>query len=411
LTIIIISLFRGFYNELLPLNILIFDITNLIFFYFVGRFASVLEKKEQVLSSFFLGIVFYGLIDLFLLHFSTFALGTQSAILFDYENISPTNSIASFFGFQSERIVFPLASFGWGATHLGSIMGITFVASCINLIYIRPHNKETFSKFKFRHVFWFTVHLVSIVVSFWMIILADSRAAFFACIISVLIFLILRILFIKPYSTKLILKNIPSILISFYLFSFFYIYFKDVIAYILETTNLYRGDSTDAFGSRDIIWENILSFFTYFSPDHIIGYGLWGQYSTGLNKLYEPVIFSSLTSNRFTLHSTILQQLIDTGYLGIFVYILLTFLLLKSSATIFFKTITSNFDDPQSYPTIFSSSTNLGVLFYLIMVGASDTVITMERPFSMNIYLVLVMSSLTLVPKNEIILKKIKFFQ
>jgi hypothetical protein len=410
LIINITSLFRGFYNELLPLNSLIFDITNLIFFYFVGRFALVLEKKNEVLSSLFLGIVFYGLIDLFLLHFSTFVLGSQSAILFDYENISPTNSIASFFGFQSERIVFPLASFGWGATHLGSIMGITFVASCINLIYIRLRNKEKFSKykFKFRDVFWFTVHLVSIVVSFWMIILADSRAAFFACIISVLIFLILRILLIKPSSVKLILKNIPSLFISFYLFSFFYMYFKDVLSYILETTNLYRDDSANAFSSRDIIWESILSFFSNFSPDHIIGYGVWGHYATGLNRLYEAVIFKSFTSSRFTLHSTMLQQLIDTGYLGIFVYILLTFLLLKSSATIFFKTINSNFDDPQSYPIIFSSWTNLAVLLYLIIVGSSDNVITMERQFSMNIYLVLVMSSFN--TKNKMNLKKMEFF-
>jgi hypothetical protein len=401
LTINIISCIRSFYNGLLPLNNLFFDITNLIFFYFVGRFALVLEKKNEVISSLFLGILFYGLIDLFLLYFSPFVLGSQSAVLFDNESISSTNSIASSFGFQSERIIFPLASLGWGATHLGSIMGVIFVASCINLIYIRLDNKERFFKYRFRDFSWLTVHLVSIVISFWMIVLADSRAALFACFISVLTFLSLRILFIKPSFVKLLLKHVPNFFISFYLFSFLYMYFKDVLAYILETTNLYRsGSSSSVFSSRDIIWEIVLKFFTDFSPDHIIGYGVWGHYATGINRLYEAVVFKSFTSNRFTLHSTILQQLIDTGYLGIFVYTFLTLLLLKSSTTIFLKTITSNFDDPQSYPTVFSSWTNLGVLFYLIMVGASDTVITMERQFSMNIYLVLVMSSLILVQKR-----------
>jgi hypothetical protein len=177
-------------------------------------------------------------------------------------------------------------------------------------------------------------------------------------------------------------------------------YFKDFLAYILETTNLYRGDNTSAFSYRDIIWDSVLKFLAEFSPEHIIGYGVWGQYVAGINKSYESLLFSNFTSDHFTLHSTILQQLIDTGYLGIFVYISLTFFVLKSSAIMFLKKISYNSNYPQSDLPIFSSVANLGVLFYLIMVGSADPVITIERLFSMNIYIILVMCSLTSVPSN-----------
>ena len=200
---------------------------------------------------------------------------------------------------------------------------------------------------------------------------------------------------------KLLLKYVPLIFISFYLFSFLYVFVKDIIEYTLEITNLYRGNSTDAFSNRGIIWDSVLNLFAadFFSPDHIIGYGMWGQYVSGVNKMYESQLFTSsnLTSNHFSLHSTILQQLIDNGYLGIFVYISLTFLVLKSSKKFFLKTISNNAGYQKSNFSIFFSGANLGVLFYLIMVGAADPVITTERLFSMDIYLMLAINSLTLV--------------
>ena len=396
----IISCIRGFYSGELLVNNLIFNIVNLIFFYLVGQFALVLEKKNKITSSLYLGILFYAVIDVFLLYSSTPLLGFQSETIFDNESAGSINSLATFFGFQSNRVIFPLASFSWGATHLGSIIGIIYVASWISVIYTTLDNKSRFFKHTFKNFFWFAIHFVSIVVSFWIMILADSRAAFFSSFISVSTFLILKFLLIRLSFIKVILKHVPHFFISFYLFNFLYMYFKDFLAYILETTNLYRGDNTSAFSYRDIIWDSVLKFLAEFSPEHIIGYGVWGQYVAGINKSYESLLFSNFTSDHFTLHSTILQQLIDTGYLGIFVYISLTFFVLKSSAIMFLKKISYNSNYPQSDLPIFSSVANLGVLFYLIRVGSADPVITIERLFSMNIYIILVMCSLTSVPSN-----------
>jgi hypothetical protein len=398
LAINIVSCIRSVYSGELLVNHVIFRAIQLIFFYLVGLFALKLQKQDKIISSLYLGILFYGVIDIFLLNSPIFVLRTQSVVLFDNESIGSINSIASLFGFQSERVLFPLASFSWGATHLGSIMGIIYVASCINLIYIRLGNKETISEYVFR----IAVYLVSIVVSFYIIMLSDSRAAFIASVISVLTFLILRLLFIQPSLVKRLLKYIPQFFLSFYLFSFAYAYTKEFLSYILETAHLYRGDNTNTFSSREIIWDSVLKFFSEFSPEHIIGYGVWGQYAAGINRTYEALLFSGYSSNRFSLHSTILQQLIGIGYLGIFVYIFLTLLVLKSSRTIFLKTMFYNSDYPQLNYTIFSSWNNLGVLFYLIIVGASDPVITMERSFSMNIYLVIAMCSLTLLQKQDL---------
>ena len=403
----IVSGIRGFDNGLISLYNLIPAITDLIFFYLVGRFAVVLEKKDKITSSLYSGILFYVIVELFLLYFRVSLPGFLQSTMSSDGNLGSDNSLASFFGFQSDRILFPLASFSWRATHLGSIVGVIFVSSCIHLMYTDLVNNGKSFKSRFRDFFRLAVHCVSIVASFWVIVLADSRAAAFGAFLSVLIFLIIRLSFTLftglSLSKKLLklLNYIPQFIISFYLFSFLFTFVKEFLGHILEITNLYRGNTEDAFTYRDIIWQAAIDFLAEFSPSHIIGYGIWGQYLVGIDKGYQSIVFGA-SNTKHTLHSTILQNLIDTGYLGIFVYISLTFLVLVSSKTIFLKTIYHKPDCPQRDFSIFSSVSNLPVLFYLIMVGASDAVITMERIFSTNIYMVLVMSSLTLVPNYQI---------
>jgi len=393
----IVSCIRGFFNGLIPETVLIFNIINLVFFYLVSRFAVVLEEKEKITSSLFLGILFYCLVEISLFYSPL----SKQLSIFNHENVDSNNALSNLFGFQSERIALPLASFSWGATHSGAIVGTLFVASCISLMYTKPGNNGRFSKPRSRDFFRLAILCLSIAVSFWIIVLADSRAAFLACFVSVLTFLFLRLLLTHSSLIKLLLKYISQIFISLYLFSFLFMYLKDFVAYILEAGAMYRGNNTDTFSNRDIIWRVVIKFFADFSPEHIIGYGIWGQYVTGINKYYESFVFSSSINTYYSLHSTILQNLIDTGYLGIFVYISLTFVVLKSSKTIFFETMCRKSDDPQSDFYIFSSGANFGILFYLIMVGSSDALITMERLFSINIYLVLSMSSLTLVPSRQ----------
>jgi hypothetical protein len=402
----IVSGIRGFDNGLFHLSQLILAITDLIFFYLVGRFAVVLEKKDKIISSLYSGILFYVIVELFLLYFRVSLPGFLQSTISSDGTIGSDNSLSSLFGFQSDRILFPLASFSWGATHLGSIVGVIFVSSCIHLMYTDLVNNGKSFKSRFRNFFRLAVHCVSIVASFWVIVLADSRAAAFGAFLSVLIFLIIRLsftLFGLSLSKKLLklLNYIPQFIISFYLFSFLFMFVKEFLGHILEITNLYRGNTEDAFTYRDIIWQAVIDFLAEFSPFHIIGYGIWGQYVAGIDKVYQSILFGG-SDNKHTLHSTILQNLIDTGYLGIFVYISLTLLVLVSSKTIFLKTMYHKLDCPRRDFSIFSSVSNLSVLFYLIMVGASDSVITMERIFSTNIYMVLVMSSLTLVPNYQI---------
>ena len=391
----IVSCIRGFFNGLIPETALIFNIINLVFFYLVSRFAVVLEEKEKITSSLFLGILFYCLVEISLFYSPL----SKQLSIFNYENVDSNNALSNLFGFQSERIALPLASFSWGATHSGAIVGILFVASCISLMYTKPGNNGRFYKPRSRDFFRLAILCLCIAISFWIIVLADSRAAFLACFVSVLTFLFLRLLLTHSSLIKLLLKYISQIFISFYLFSFLFMYLKDFFAYIIETAGMYRGNNKDTFSNRDIIWEVVIKFFAEFSPDHIIGYGMWGQYVTGINIYYENLLFS--TNTYYSLHSTILQNLIDTGYLGIFVYIYLTFVVLKSSKTIFFETMCRKSDYPQPDFSIFSSGANFGVLFYLIMIGSSDSLITMERLLSINIYLVLAMSSLTLVPSRQ----------
>jgi hypothetical protein len=98
------------------------------------------------------------------------------------------------------------------------------------------------------------------------------------------------------------------------------------------------------------------------------------------------------------LHSTIFQQLIDVGYLGMFIYIVCTFLSMKSLINLI--RVNQRKYGFYSFDDVCAIST-LGVILYLAFVGNFDPVVTQERLFTTNIYFLLLISSLRIIKPNE----------
>jgi hypothetical protein len=82
---------------------------------------------------------------------------------------------------------------------------------------------------------------------------------------------------------------------------------------------------------RPYIWAIILLFLGSFSPTHLIGYGALGQISSGVSARYAP-LFVGGYANPYGLsaHNTVLQAVLDTGYVGAFLQILLFWCLLDT---------------------------------------------------------------------------------
>lgn len=81
-------------------------------------------------------------------------------------------------------------------------------------------------------------------------------------------------------------------------------------------------DSISALSGRPVIWGVILLSLSNFSPVHIIGFGTSGQVASGVNAQYS-FLFASAYANPATAgaHNTILQLVLDVGYLGAVLYL------------------------------------------------------------------------------------------
>ena len=388
----IVSLTRGYFNDFLNANGCISNITSLILFYLIGLIASLADeneffKKEKIFSALYLGIVFYVIVNLYTLY----VLNIQSPIVM----VNSTDQIgegiiAGFLGIEVKRTIFPLAG-SFGVTHFASIVGIVAVESSIKIMFFK--NVDKFSLFEV------VFNYISAIVCFLMLLLLDSRAPFFSMVLVLALFFI--IINLKKSQFLLIINYTPLIFISNCLFPFIFEPLSSFLQPLFQEYGLNRGVSASSFSDREIIWNSVLKFFSMFDPEQIIGYGMWGQYQAGINADYEGILFGNYFNKEtslFTLHSTIFQQLIDIGYLGIFIYIVCTFLSMNSLINLI--RVNQRKYGFYSFDDVCAIST-LGVILYLAFVGNFDPVVTQERLFTTNIYFLLLISSLRIIKPNE----------
>ncbi|MEB3179506.1 MAG: hypothetical protein VKL59_10800 [Nostocaceae cyanobacterium] len=381
---IVISIFsyiRGYYNYFINENGLLSNILNLVFFYIVG--STTLGQnhvniftKEKLFTHLYWGIAFYVILNFFLLY----VLNIQSPFVIINrleEKQLGEGLISRLFGLEFRRTIFPLSA-PFGITHLASIAGIVVVESSVKIMcYIKSNNVSLLNK---------VLKFISAAVCLTMVLILDGRAAFFS-IILVLIFVFI----FKIINLKKIINYTQLMFIYNSFFPFLFNMLSNFIQPFFQEYGLNRGSAASSFSDREIIWNAVLDFFSNFDPEHIIGYGMWGQYPSNLYMEYETLLFGTYFNQEvsfFTLHSTIFQQLINVGYLGIFVYLSLTFFSIKSLVS-----LAKSNDEQLGLDSSFAVS-NLAVMLYLIFVGNFDPVVAQERFFTTSIYLLLVISSL-----------------
>jgi O-antigen ligase len=261
---------------------------------------------------------------------------------------------------------------------IGTLGGYLFV---ISIAYMK-HVADIPSKLKKRLYLYAVTGVI-------VILMSDSRTIFFSALLCI--------------ATMFLLSSVNKLNVIKYtvwIIPFSNVIFMAFLQYTASTSmasTLSRGGGSDiATGnSRKFIYLAANNELADFKPIHMIGYGEYGPYGAGLTKLYmeEKFLMESETEKLLSslTHNTALQAIFDTGYIGLAVYILLL-LITFSQIYKLYKT---------GKPAVL---TICYLLFYIIIMGTSETFFGNYTPF--RNYLFIILTFFIFISYNAYLYKK-----
>lgn len=204
------------------------------------------------------------------------------------------------FGFQIERPTFPLSV---GINTFGIFVGAILILNLIFLIFYRLWDVKRLSSALFVGLFVFILFLL------------DTRSIIFGGFILLLCMLLLKLQVYK-FLKVLFFGSLffPIILV----FASFLIGESDYLETIMRSkSDLLTGNN------RFFIWAFVLEELSSFKFMHLVGYGELGHYGSKLS--YEWMDFFKFSydspEKAASSHNTILQLILDTGYVGLVIYL------------------------------------------------------------------------------------------
>jgi len=273
----------------------------------------------------------------FIFNLTLYSLGFQSPEVL-YVNSTKAVLLNSV-GINLNRALFPTAG---GINSFGTTAGIGLVACFV--ILTMPGSKRVDQ----------IISVFGGLSSFAIIIYTDSRGTL--AYTSLLIFLIL----ILPKMIYGLLRWLPVIapLLPLTLLSVLRLLPETVVSTLSRS-----GSDLTNMSNRLVIWNIVLDELINFKWIHLIGFGYRGQVLSGLSRSYS-FLFTSYTSSEIaSAHNSLLQSVLEVGYLGSFLFIALLFLLMGKLA----QTTQRNRND-------YTPKAMLFVLAYLILSGITEAV-------------------------------------
>lgn len=281
----------------------------LLFFYFgFGRLISngiyAKDNARKIVFFLVLSLALYLAVSMFL-----YLIGIRAKGALDLGS----NILMSFIGLDTGRVFFPLSE---GVVNHGSIAGTVAVMAGVLLVLC---NKPM----------WKLALFFSLILGLITIILVDSRTTVF----NVFLTLVLIFLFSNRNATsylKLLVWLTPCL-------PFLFVFVLNILADIPFFEQFARGSHDFETGnSRVFIWGISILEFIQFKMIHLFGWGEVGQFGSGISLQWAPIFkdkfeFPELT----TPHNLILQILFNSGYLGVFVFLLTLWVGISQSIVIY----------------------------------------------------------------------------
>ena len=304
--LISIGIFRDNHPEH-KIQLIYFRFFNLILFSFV--FLQTLTftysfKKNKIIDIFFymiyLPILYLIIVNLVFY----FVLGISIKNLEDTE-IGYSLILQTLTGVSFTRIQFPFSN---GFNNYGAIVGLLFMFSLLGWKFL---NKNKF------------IFIIGVFSSFFTLLFIDTRTAIF---FPILIF-IFSIMFFKKNKKPRLLWTLP-------LLTIFGSNFLLIILGVLNTNffQAFSRSNTDfaTANGRVFIWPFSSLEFLKFKTIHLIGWGEYGHYKSGVSKNWEFIFQNWKNPELSTPHSTFYVILFDYGYLGLLFIFLLQFIVIKT---------------------------------------------------------------------------------
>jgi O-Antigen ligase len=205
-------------------------------------------------------------------------------------------NILSKIGINIDRTVFPFAT---GLNSFGFNCGMVFLVGA--LMYSRKYASVSLS----------VLAWCLMIGAFGGMLVSDTRSAILFSGVAVAVYY---------YSRKPAGRSYPYAWLVMFSIPFLLPVGMAILAQITEALGLTdafsRGRSANAAealsSARTLIWSEYFDFILRFDLTQILGYGFYGQYSSGLSKYY-MAIFGGAGAGA-TLHNGVFQSLIDLGW-------------------------------------------------------------------------------------------------
>jgi hypothetical protein len=201
--------------------------------------------------------------------------------------------VLSFLGIQTHRVYFPLAE---GINAFGMVSGL-----CVTLNGVMVWDQITSTGVKPGRALSALFGLLAGIVC---ILLTDSRSALLFSAAAMIIILAVKQKHLGWVVAGLLGLQIITAVAAPHLDQ------------LLPSGSALARKNTDLLSGRPFIWEQAHEHLIPFKPEHLIGYGFYGQTISGVVKTYSHLFESYRNQFQISLHHFLLQTVFDTGYVG-----------------------------------------------------------------------------------------------
>jgi O-antigen ligase len=236
-------------------------------------------------------------------------------------------------GIHATRAFFPLSD---GVVNFGDIVGVALAASGILAIRVAGRQR--------------LLAILLLMASIYAILATDARGALLCSMVAIILVLLVGrrcalacLAFFVPATTAIV----SSVL--------------GVVAHTsLVGTFSRNGNDLVTASDRTLIWHAVLTFLSHPSLTQLYGYGASGQISSGANLGYEYLFYGTTDPSSYSAHNFMLQTVLDIGYMGLLVFIVLLYLTARRLQKMIIV--------PGSFP----AEALLCTLVYFVLNGATD---------------------------------------
>ena len=268
-------------------------------------------------------------------------------------------TVLSIFGIDATRVAFATAS---GPGPFGVVSGIAVLFGI--MLAIGSNSRMP----KILGICIFTVGLYAV-------LLTDSRASIFWLLVTPLVYFVGW----RKFTKLLPLLPVVSLILPLLAISFAVIVASSPLGEVVGRSK--GAVNVATLSNRSVVWDNVLQELKDFKPIHLVGFGARGQVASGVGEQNAKVFKENYAKSvdQKTAHNFALQTILDMGYIGLLLLVLLLSRIIKIISSF------GVYSDPNMH---------ISFIIFIVLVGATEVVPTIYANEIFTTVLLLIISIL-----------------